>query len=69
MVDEADELLPPGQTGEIVVRGPMVFQGYWNLEADNAFTFRNGWHHTGDMGRFDADGLPCIIRDGRPIRN
>ena len=42
--------------GEIVVRGPMVFNGYWNCEADNAFTFRGGWHHTGDMGRFDADG-------------
>jgi acyl-CoA synthetase (AMP-forming)/AMP-acid ligase II len=33
-----------------------LFNGYWNCEADNAFTFRNGWHHTGDVGRFDADG-------------
>ena len=56
VVDEADELLPPGRTGEIVVRGPMVFQGYWNLARDNAFTFRNGWHHTGDMGWFDEEG-------------
>ena len=47
---------PTGQTGEIVVRGPTVFKGYWNNEADTAFTFRNGWHHTGDMGYFDADG-------------
>ena len=56
VVDDLDRPLPDGQTGEIVVRGPMVFIGYWNCDADNAFTFRNGWHHTGDMGRFDDDG-------------
>lgn len=56
VVDELDRPLPTGATGEIVVRGPMVFQGYWRCEADNAITLRNGWHHTGDMGRIDADG-------------
>ena len=56
VVDDLDRPLPGGQTGEIVVRGPMVFGGYWNCEADNAVTFRSGWHHTGDMGRFDEDG-------------
>jgi acyl-CoA synthetase (AMP-forming)/AMP-acid ligase II len=56
VVDDLDQPLPAGQTGEIVVRGPLVFKGYWNCEADNTFTFRNGWHHTGDMGRFDEDG-------------
>jgi acyl-CoA synthetase (AMP-forming)/AMP-acid ligase II len=45
-----------GSVGEIVVRGPLVFKGYWNRDADNAETFRGGWHHTGDMGRFDDDG-------------
>jgi len=43
--------------GEIAVKGPMVFNGYWNLPADTAHTFRGGWHHTGDMGRFDEDGF------------
>ena len=56
IVDDLDQLLPVGQSGEIVVRGPMVFNGYWNCAADNEFTFRNGWHHTGDMGRFDDAG-------------
>ena len=56
VVDELDQILPPGQVGEIVVRGPMVFRGYWRRDDDNAVTFRNGWHHTGDMGRFDAEG-------------
>nr|WP_285886482.1 AMP-binding protein [Hydrogenophaga intermedia] len=56
IVDDEDCPVPHDTTGEIVVRGPMVFKGYWNCEADNALTFRGGWHHTGDLGRFDAEG-------------
>ncbi|MEA3134088.1 MAG: hypothetical protein QOG17_1934 [Gammaproteobacteria bacterium] len=56
VVDGDDRPKPAGETGEIVVRGPTVFKGYWNRESDTAVTFRNGWHHTGDMGYFDADG-------------
>jgi acyl-CoA synthetase (AMP-forming)/AMP-acid ligase II len=56
VADELDQPVATGQVGEIVMRGPMVFCGYWRREEDNKVTFRNGWHHTGDMGRFDADG-------------
>jgi acyl-CoA synthetase (AMP-forming)/AMP-acid ligase II len=56
VVDELDQPVATGQVGEIVVRGPTVFCGYWRREEDNKVTFRNGWHHTGDMGRFDAEG-------------
>jgi acyl-CoA synthetase (AMP-forming)/AMP-acid ligase II len=56
-VDEDDQPVSNGDTGEIVMRGPMVFKGYWNLPEDNTDTFRNGWHHTGDMGRFDENGF------------
>ena len=56
LVDEHDRPVPAGAGGEITVRGPMVFKGYWGLPEDNAHTFREGWHHTGDLGRFDADG-------------
>lgn len=56
LLDEDDQVVPDGQTGEIAVRGPMVFKGYWNLPDDNARTFREGWHHTGDLGRFDEQG-------------
>ena len=56
VVDGDDRPRPSGETGEIVVRGPTLFRGYWNLPAETAVTFRNGWHHTGDMGYFDADG-------------
>lgn len=56
LVDDNDAPVPTGKAGEIVVRGPVVFKGYWGLEAETAYTFRNGWHHTGDMGRFDEEG-------------
>lgn len=56
VVDDLDRPLPLGQTGEIIVRGPMVFMGYWGRNRESEFTFRNGWHHTGDLGRFDQDG-------------
>ena len=57
LVDDYDRPVPVGQVGEITMKGPMVFKGYWNLPEDNAYTFREGWHHTGDQGRFDEDGF------------
>lgn len=57
LVDEYDRPVPEGQVGEITVKGPMVFRGYWNLSEDTQYTFREGWHHTGDLGRFDEDGF------------
>ena len=57
LVDDCDQPVVEGAVGEIIVKGPMVFKGYWNLPEDNAYTFREGWHHTGDLGRFDAQGF------------
>ncbi|MBN2124944.1 MAG: AMP-binding protein, partial [Deltaproteobacteria bacterium] len=57
LVDDYDRPVPPGRVGEITVRGPMVFKGYWDLPEDTAHTFRDGWHHTGDTGRFDEEGF------------
>jgi long-chain acyl-CoA synthetase len=56
LVDENDNAVNTGDVGEITVKGPMVFKGYWNLPEDTDYTFRGGWHHTGDLGRFDEDG-------------
>jgi acyl-CoA synthetase (AMP-forming)/AMP-acid ligase II len=56
VVDDTDRPVATGEVGEIAVRGPLVFKGYWGCDADNAVTFRNDWHHTGDQGTFDADG-------------
>jgi len=57
IADEADNLLPINTTGEILVKGPLVFQGYWNAPSLNELTFRQGWHHTGDLGMIDSDGF------------
>jgi acyl-CoA synthetase (AMP-forming)/AMP-acid ligase II len=57
LFDEYDREVETGAVGEIVVRGPMVFKGYWNLPKETEHTFREGYHHTGDQGRFDEDGF------------
>jgi long-chain acyl-CoA synthetase len=57
LVDDYDKEVETGKVGEIVVRGPMVFKGYWNLPEETEYTLREGWHHTGDQGRFDENGF------------
>jgi long-chain acyl-CoA synthetase len=53
---ETGSPVPVGQSGEIVLRSPGVFKGYWNNPEASAKTLRGGWVHTGDMGRIDTDG-------------
>lgn len=56
IMDEAGTLLPQGQTGEVVIRGPNVTEGYENNSEANQNAFTDGWFRTGDQGSFDADG-------------
>jgi long-chain acyl-CoA synthetase len=53
--------VPVGETGELVVRGPQVMQGYWNNPDETAETLRGGWLHTGDVARRDEDGYFYIV--------
>lgn len=53
--------MPTGEVGEIVLTSPGVFKGYWNKPEATAATLRNGWVHTGDMGKLDADGYLTFI--------
>ncbi|MEN6465678.1 MAG: AMP-binding protein, partial [Syntrophaceae bacterium] len=62
LFDDHDNEVPAGSAGEICVRSPAVFLGYWNLEEESSYTFRNGWHHTGDIGRFDGDGYLWYVK-------
>ena len=62
-------LLPPGEIGEIVVRGPTVFQGYENDPTANRSAFTDGWFRTGDEGFLDSDGYLFITGRFREIIN
>lgn len=53
---ETGEDLPPGKQGEIVIKSPGVFKGYFNRPDATAETLRNGWLYTGDIGEIDEDG-------------
>ena len=53
--------MPTGEVGEIVLTSPGTFKGYWNKPEATAATLRNGWVHTGDMGKLDADGYLTFI--------
>jgi long-chain acyl-CoA synthetase len=63
LVDEKDQEIERGEIGEIAVRGPLVFQGYWHQDDANQYTFRNGWHHTGDLAMVDELGY--LVYKGR----
>ena len=60
-MDADGRLLAPGETGEIVVRGSLVMLGYYKDAKATEEVGRFGWHHTGDIGRVDADGFLYIV--------
>lgn len=61
VLDDEDRPLPPGETGEICVRGPQLMARYWNRPEATAEVMRNGWLHTGDIGRMDEDGFFYLL--------
>lgn len=73
--DETNDPVADGELGEIVLRGPNIFRGYFKNEAATAKAFEGGWFHTGDIGYRDADGFyfiadrksDMIIRGGENI--
>jgi long-chain acyl-CoA synthetase len=70
VVDEGGAELPPGEVGEIVVRGATVMNGYWNRPEENEHRSRGGWHHTNDLGRVEADGsFSFIAPKGRMLKS
>ncbi len=53
--------LPPGEVGELVVRGPQVMTGYWNRPGETAGALRDGWLYTGDVAKVDEDGFFYVV--------
>jgi acyl-CoA synthetase (AMP-forming)/AMP-acid ligase II len=61
VVDEDGNECLPNQPGEILAKSSAMFRGYWNNNAATLQTLRDGWCHTGDMGRFDDDGFLYLV--------
>ncbi len=59
--DDEGHPVPAGERGEVVLRGPKVFKGYWRDPASTARAFAGGWFHTGDVGMRDEDGYLFIV--------
>jgi acyl-CoA synthetase (AMP-forming)/AMP-acid ligase II len=67
IMDKDGHFLPPGEAGEIVVRGDLVMTGYWKMADRTAETIINGWLHTGDIGSFDERGFLFIKDRARDV--
>jgi acyl-CoA synthetase (AMP-forming)/AMP-acid ligase II len=61
VLDENDRELGVDQIGEIALRGDVVMRGYWNKPEATAEAFKNGWYHTGDLGKRDAEGFYYLL--------
>ena len=61
VVNDRHDPVPPGQDGEIRVRGPNVCQGYYKNPEEQKKRFIDGWYYTGDIGRFDDDGYLYVV--------
>ena len=55
LVDSSDNEVAPGEPGELAIRGPTLFSGYWKADETNAHDFRGGWFHMGDVFRRNED--------------
>ncbi|MEB1807555.1 MAG: long-chain fatty acid--CoA ligase [Bacillaceae bacterium] len=60
-VASGTEEVPAGETGEVIIRGPQVMKGYWNMPEETEHTLRNGWLYTGDIGKVDEEGYLYIV--------
>jgi long-chain acyl-CoA synthetase len=61
IVSEAGAAMQTGEIGELICRSPLMFQGYWNRDAETREVLRDGWYHSGDLGYFDPDGYLYIV--------
>lgn len=68
-LDRGEEELAVGQEGELCIRGPQVMKGYWQQPEETANTLRNGWLHTGDIARMDANGYFYIVQRKKDMIN
>lgn len=61
VVDEHSHSMPTGEVGSVRIRGPNLFQRYWNKPAETQAAFASGWFETGDLGRLDKHGFLTLV--------
>jgi fatty-acyl-CoA synthase len=61
IIDDHGSVLPTGEVGEVLIKSPTTFSGYWQNEEMNARVLREGWYHSGDLGFIDTDGFLHIL--------
>ncbi len=69
VMDDAGRELPPGETGELWIGGPMVVPGYWANPDATAAGFTAGWWHSGDLGSIDAEGYVRVFDRKKDMLN
>lgn len=60
-LEDGTKEVAPGEMGELVIKGPQVMKGYWNMPEETAVTLRDGWLYTGDIAKVDEEGYLYIV--------
>ena len=60
-LDDGQTDMPVGETGEIIIKGPQVMKGYWQMPEETADTLKDGWLYTGDIAKMDEEGYFFIV--------
>jgi long-chain acyl-CoA synthetase len=61
IVDDQGKEVPQGEVGEVLIKGPNIFKGYWGKPEATAESLKEGWLYTGDLGRFDEEGYLYVV--------
>ena len=68
-IETGEEEMPAGEPGELILKGPQVMRGYWQMPEETASTLRDGWLYTGDIARMDDDGYLYIVDRKKEVIN
>jgi long-chain acyl-CoA synthetase len=68
-IETGEKEMPFGEPGELLVKGPQVMKGYWNMPEETSKTLRDGWLYTGDIARMDDDGYLYIVDRKKEVIN
>lgn len=60
-IETGEKELPPGEPGELCIKGPQVMKGYWNMAGETANVLKDGWLYTGDIAKMDEEGYFYIV--------